>query len=367
MPPLVYIDGHPDEERACIASELCLDNLAAIVLSGSDQQLLPLHPTLTQDLFKAIVASKSTQQIGWIFVKPKSSNTATLLSVTDYHEAARLRDVLLISVCLRRNPERNGEVDSVKRNSDTQHSLSKLSTVSSHWIEVGIEVSGLSSRRVAETIREHLSKATADENFTTKSSVEPVKALAERRFADIEGFKHVFVRDLLDGPPDRDIHILCWLKSRPRDLSAMLFLPVCDSTGTIQVVVEKSKISYWAEIRAWKAESSMIISGTVQACRGSREIVAQEVAIVSRSNRLLHPEIRKLDRELLANYNTDSLLASRHLYLRNPLLVALNSYRSKFMFCIHQWFRDHQFVDFSAPLITPSLLYESRLRFISPI
>ena len=84
------------------------------------------------------------------------------------------------------------------------------------------------------------------------------------------------------------------------------------------------------------------------------------MAIVSRSSRLLHPEIRKLDKDLLAHHNTDKLLASRHLYLRNPLLVALNLYRSKFMFSIHQWFRDHRFVDFSAPLITPSLLYEPK-------
>lgn len=251
-------------------------------------------------------------------------------------------------------------MDSVERDSNWQHLLAKLSTVGSHWIEFNIEVSGLTSRRVAETICERLSKATADDNFTTKSSVEPVKALPKRRFADIEGFKHVFVKDLLDGPPDRNIQILCWLKSRPRDLGAMLFLPVCDSTGTIQVVVEKSKVPYWAEIRAWKAESSIIISGTVRASRGSREIVAQEVAIVSRSNRLLHPEIRKLDRNLLAQHNTDRLLASRHLYLRNPVLVALDLYRSKFMFSIHQWFRDHRFIDFSAPLITPSLLYESK-------
>ena len=122
----------------------------------------------------------------------------------------------------------------------------------------------------------------------------------------------------------------------------------------------QQKVSSWAEIRAWKAESSMIISGTVRASWRTCEIVAQEVAIVSRSNRLLHPEIRKLDRDLLAPHNTDRLLASRHLYLRNPLLVALNLYRSKFMFSIHQWFRDHRFVDFSAPLITPSLLYESK-------
>ena len=148
----------------------------------------------------------------------------------------------LVLVYLRRNPERSGKMNSVERDSNLQHSLSKLSTVGSHWIEVDIEVSGLTPHRVAETICERLSKATADDSFTTKSSVNPEKALPQRGFANIKGFKHVFIKDLLDGPPDRDIQILCWLKSRPRDLSAMLFLPVCDSTGTIQVVVEKSKV-----------------------------------------------------------------------------------------------------------------------------
>lgn len=62
----------------------------------------------------------------------------------------------------------------------------------------------------------------------------------------------------------------------------------------------------------------------------------------------------------MANHSTDKLLASRHLYLRNPLIMALNLYRSKFMFATHEWFRNHQFVDISAPLITPSLLYEPK-------
>ena len=271
----------------------------------------------------------------------------------------------LIWVNLRHNPEENGRRDSDEREANLQRSLSKLSTVGSHLSEVDIEVSALTSCEVAEAICEHISKVTADDHFTTESSLEPVKALQvkalpEKQFADIEGFKHVFIKDLLDGPPDRDIQILCWLKSRPRDLSAMLFLPVCDSTGTTQVVVDKSKVPSWIELRALKSESSITVSGIVRANRESCEIVAQQVAIVSRSSRLLHPEIRKLDKDLLAHHNTDKLLASRHLYLRNPLLVALNLYRSDFMLSIHQWFEDHRFVNFSAPLITPSLLYEPK-------
>jgi asparaginyl-tRNA synthetase len=101
-----------------------------------------------------------------------------------------------------------------------------------------------------------------------------------------------------------------------------------------------------------------MVLGVLAFNRENLEIVAQEVTIVSKSARLLYPEIRKLDTDILAHHNTDKVLASRHLYLRNPLIMALNLYRSRFMSTIHQWFADHQFVDITAPLITPSILYE---------
>lgn len=61
---------------------------------------------------------------------------------------------------------------------------------------------------------------------------------------------------------------------------------------------------------------------------------------------------------LLSSQNTDKLLASRHIYLRNPLVLELNDFRSKAFNIIREWFERHDFVDFSAPLITPSILYE---------
>ena len=186
----------------------------------------------------------------------------------------------------------------------------------------------------------------------------PVAALPRRCFAGISGFKHVFISNLHNGPQGRDARLLCWLMSRPRDHGAILFLPVGDSTGTIQVVAEKSKISSWDELKTLKPESSMMVSGVLAFNRKNLEIIAQEVTIVSKSTRLLYPEIRKLDTDILAHHNTDKVLASKHLYLRNPLFVALNLYRSRFMSTIHQWFADHQFVDITAPLITPSILYE---------
>ncbi|KAK3305049.1 uncharacterized protein B0T15DRAFT_187698 [Chaetomium strumarium] len=73
---------------------------------------------------------------------------------------------------------------------------------------------------------------------------------------------------------------------------------------------------------------------------------------------MLHPNIRRADRSILDPQKTDALLSNRHLYLRNPLILALNRYRSNCFSAVHEWFKNHHFVEVSAPLITHSILYE---------
>ncbi|KAH7166553.1 hypothetical protein EDB81DRAFT_878894 [Dactylonectria macrodidyma] len=173
------------------------------------------------------------------------------------------------------------------------------------------------------------------------------------------GFKHIFVIDLLQGPPGRDVRILCWLFSRPRHHGRLVFLLVGDSIGSIQVVAESSKVPCWLELKCLKPESSLVVFGSLALnSNGSTEIVAKNAEIISKATELLHPDIRNAGASLLDSRNTDSLLSHRHLYLRNPLVIALNDYRSQSFSAIHEWFKLHRFVDISTPLITPSILYE---------
>lgn len=188
---------------------------------------------------------------------------------------------------------------------------------------------------------------------------EPEVLPARRTFTDISGFKHEFVSDLHKGVAGNKVHrLICWVVRRPRDHGAILFLDLGDSTGSIQAVAKKSTTPSWTELKTLTVESSLDVSGSLSFSNGTAEIILETTSIISKSTKLLHPEIRKLDVEILANNNTDKVLASRHLYLRNPLILALNSYRSNFFSVIHQWFKDNKFVDISAPLITPSILYE---------
>jgi asparaginyl-tRNA synthetase len=88
------------------------------------------------------------------------------------------------------------------------------------------------------------------------------------------------------------------------------------------------------------------------------DIVAHDVGIISKAASMLHPDIRHAGPSILASQNTHALLSHRHLYLRNPLILALNLYRSQCFSAVHDGFKAHQFVEIRTPLITPSILFE---------
>lgn len=112
-----------------------------------------------------------------------------------------------------------------------QRSFLNISTIDSHLIELDLEVFASTSLEIALIIHERIPKASVDNTSTFKSLAAPIEALPKRRFADIHGFKHLFIKDLPHGPLDRDTQILCWLMSRPRDHSGILFLSVWCYTG----------------------------------------------------------------------------------------------------------------------------------------
>lgn len=82
--------------------------------------------------------------------------------------------------------------------------------------------------------------------------------------------------------PGQEIRILCWLVGRPRHHGALLFLPISDSTGTIQVVAESSKPSHWAELKAFKSESSLMVTGSLKSrLNATREITTHDIGIIA--------------------------------------------------------------------------------------
>ena len=169
----------------------------------------------------------------------------------------------------------------------------------------------------------------------------------------------MFIEDLFDASQNAQVDLLCWLKARPRHHGRLVFADLVDSTGSIQAVFQNELIQRDVKVENLTPETSLKIFGIIQiTSSGKREIQVSHFEVISPAKRYLHPAIRSTSTEILSSSNSDHLLNFRHIYLRNPLLLALNDFRSLAFWEIRKWFETHRFLDFSAPLITPSLLYD---------
>jgi len=88
--------------------------------------------------------------------------------------------------------------------------------------------------------------------------------------------------------------------------------------------------------------------------------MADNVEIISAATASTYPAIRETRPQILSPQHVDHVLSHRHIHLRNPIISALNVYRSEASTAVHTWFRTHGFIDVSTPLITPSLIYEAK-------
>lgn len=193
--------------------------------------------------------------------------------------------------------------------------------------------------------------------------------------------KSVYVLDLLRGSKREGstITLLGWVKAR-RDMGQLVFLDICDSTGTIQVVVKGDQDQHSAEgqvattqivtqnelsvssetftiAKTVPLESSVSVRGDM--IRGPKgfEVHVDQIVIVGKAIKDFSPRPHS-NIDVLDGNLADHLMRHRHLYLRNDKLAAILRFRHLLMGAIHQWFRDKQFIEITAPVLTPVPLYE---------
>ena len=171
--------------------------------------------------------------------------------------------------------------------------------------------------------------------------------------------KKIFVSDLHALPAGVAVVLPCWLKAR-RHSGGICFLDVVDSTGQIQVVVEKKAFpaEYFDAIGRIPLESAIEITGAVVSHPNKpREIVAGNIGVVNPADLQISPQPRG-DFDIFDPSLADQLLSNRHLYLRNPKIMEILKFRSLMMSEVRRWFEDRQFLAIDAPILTPVPLYD---------
>lgn len=173
--------------------------------------------------------------------------------------------------------------------------------------------------------------------------------------------KKNFISELLSRDffsENEEIQVLGWIKNK-RKHKNVLFLDVCDSTGEIQIVADKKFFSNEdiELISSLKNESSISISGFLRKDKnGQIELNACSFDLIGEVSLELSPSPRS-DFDIFDERYTDLILKYRHLYLRNPKIMAIMHFRNLLKSIIRDWFELNHFIEFDAPILVPAPLY----------
>lgn len=172
--------------------------------------------------------------------------------------------------------------------------------------------------------------------------------------------KDTYVRDLHTRFPGCEVTLLGWIRAK-RHQGKVIFLDLCDSTGTIQAVVEEQRVGQiqFNLIKGMPNESAIAVDGIVNVQDTQREVNVRRVYLVGGVGKPVYPNPRG-DIDIFDEKLTDQLQSCRHLYLRNPKIMAIIRFRDTVMSHTRQWFHENQFTAIDAPVLTPVPLYEDK-------
>lgn len=172
--------------------------------------------------------------------------------------------------------------------------------------------------------------------------------------------KKLYISDLFLMVGDKiEVSLFGWVCAK-RKQGKVLFLDMCDSTGKIQVTVTESNTTSegFQLAKRIQIEAGIAIEGTLTlTSKGQKEILVRSIVLVGDVTKDVSPHPRGVidifDESLIPH-----LLNNRHLYLRNPKVMAILQFRDHLMYHMRQWFYENRFTSIDAPILTPVPLYD---------
>ena len=160
--------------------------------------------------------------------------------------------------------------------------------------------------------------------------------------------KELFIKDILELKIDSKLSISGWIKSIRRQ-KKRTFIMLVDSTGSIQVVYEGSRV-------ALQNESSITVNGFLVKNKNTVEVFAETIQVIGQVELDAQYRPRK-DLNIFASSFVSDMTTNRHLYIRNSKVIAVLKARALVITALRAWFLRKNYCDVTAPILTPILLY----------
>lgn len=168
--------------------------------------------------------------------------------------------------------------------------------------------------------------------------------------------KTMFIKNLIKDNSllNQEIEIKGWITSIRR-LKKQSFLTLVDSTGQIQVLISTLELNRLNLV----PEQSLSICGILNhnSEKNQIELHSFKIAILGNVERTLAPHPRQRF-DIFDSKYAKTIAENRHLYIRNPKLMAALKARHDVLGAVHSWFRQKGYIEITAPILTPILLYD---------
>jgi hypothetical protein len=122
-----------------------------------------------QDVLKAIVTSKSTLLITWIFIEPQPSGQLGILSATDYQNAAAQQGSSFFSVLLTCESVKTPDASSSETSDEARYPELREFPNSSKDGALELDTTNLTPSETAQKIYGHLKKVSPGNAFIPNS------------------------------------------------------------------------------------------------------------------------------------------------------------------------------------------------------
>ncbi|MBR9977654.1 MAG: asparagine--tRNA ligase [Bacteroidetes bacterium] len=158
----------------------------------------------------------------------------------------------------------------------------------------------------------------------------------------------VYIQDLAEHV-GKEVTLKGWLYNG-REGGKIMFLILRDGTGLCQCVVTQENVSAkdWEQAKSLTQESSFTVTGGIRAderAPGGHEMDVRTLEVVSIAEE--YPITPK-------EHGVEFLADRRHLWIRSRRQVAILRIRHTIIRAIRDFFDDHGFVLFDAPILTPN-------------
>lgn len=176
--------------------------------------------------------------------------------------------------------------------------------------------------------------------------------------------KDLFIADILkEDKLNQKVVLFGWIKSI-RHHSSIIFLDIVDSTGEIKCIFkEDGQKDLFEKVSGLNPESVVKIEGLfVKSTHNKREVVIKNLKIINPSKLNITPKPRD-NFDIFNNRYADLILRQRHLYLRNPKLMAVFKSKDHILKTFREFFHKEKFIEVDTPILTQATLYGDKSTF----